>query len=300
MSIAIPSMDDLVRDPWDYETITTADGVNITACFYSLPNYRRHYWRGSVIIVPAIGVPQDYYRAFAVWLAEQGYLAVTFDYRGMGRSLHGSLRKVEADVFTWAELDTAAVIDAISERAPRIPLTWIGHSLGGQILPFVPNRHKVSKIITVGTGSGYWKENAPPLKRRVWLFWYGFAPVLTPLFGYFPGKMLGLVGNLPRGVIEQWRRWSLHPDYLMGVEDKSVKAKFDAVKTPLLSLSFSDDEFMSAENTASLHGFYSNTKRTMRRINPKDVGVKRIGHFGFFRKEMEEPLWERYVLTELA
>ena len=39
-----------------------------------------------MLIVPAMGVDQRYYAAFASWLADQGYFVVTFDYRGMGRS----------------------------------------------------------------------------------------------------------------------------------------------------------------------------------------------------------------------
>ena len=42
--------------------------------------------RGVVLIVPAMGVEQRFYSAFATWLAERGYLAVTFDYVGMGLS----------------------------------------------------------------------------------------------------------------------------------------------------------------------------------------------------------------------
>ena len=39
--------------------------------------------RAGVLIVPAMGVDQRYYAAFASWLAGQGYFAVTFDFRGM-------------------------------------------------------------------------------------------------------------------------------------------------------------------------------------------------------------------------
>jgi predicted alpha/beta hydrolase len=48
---------------------------------------------------------------------------------------------------------------------------------------------------------------------------------------------------------------------------------------------------MSAQNTASLHGFYANAPREMRRIAPADIGVRRIGHFGFFRQQFAEKLW---------
>lgn len=294
MSIAIPSLDDLARDAWADETLTTADGFPIAARFYYPPT---DHWRGAVLIVPAMGVPQRYYHAFARWLAERGHLVATFDYRGMGRSRRGPLRRVEADIFTWAEQDTAAVLTALADRAPRLPLTWIGHSLGGQILPFTPNRQRVSKVITVGSGSGYWKENSPPLKRKVWLLWFGVAPLTLPLFGYFPGNLFGMVGDLPQGVMAQWRRWCLHPEYAVGVEGESVREKFAAVKTPMLSLSFTDDEFMSAENTASLHGFYRGADPVMLRLDPAEEGVKRIGHFGFFKPDMAV-LWERWIDPE--
>lgn len=300
MTTAIPTLEDYVAEPFRAETLHTPDGYPLAARIFEPPATVRGAWRGSVLVVPAMGVPQAYYQPFAAWLANHGYLAVTFDYRGMGLSRHGPLRRVQADVFTWAEQDTATVLDAITARAPGVPLTWIGHSLGGQILPFVPNRTRVAKMITVGTGSGYWKENSPPLKKRVWLLWYGVAPLTLPLFGYFPGSLFNMVGDLPRGVMQQWRRWCLHPEYAVGVEGEPVRARFAAVKTPILSLSFTDDEFMSAANTRSLHAFYTGAPKAMLRIDPRDAGVKRIGHFGFFRRDMADAVWARYVLPQLA
>lgn len=70
--------------------------------------------------------------------------------------------------------------------------------------------------------------------------------------------------------------------------------------TPITAFSFTDDEMMSAANIESIHGFYTGAERTMRRLSPGDVGVARIGHFGFFRAEMREPLWEGSLLRELA
>jgi predicted alpha/beta hydrolase len=143
----------------------------------------------------------------------------------------------------------------------------------------------------VGTGSGYWLQNSPRLRNYVWWLWYFVTPVALPLFGYFPGKALKKVGDLPHGVMAQWRRWCLHRDYLMGEPGTSWRERYAAIRTPILSLSFTDDEFMSAQNTASLHGFYANAPREMRRIAPAELGVKRIGHFGFFRKHFAQTLW---------
>lgn len=165
-------------------------------------------------------------------------------------------------------------------------------------MPFVPGAERASKIVTIATGSGWWRDNAAPLRRKVRLFWFGFVPVLTPLFGYFPGRRLGMVGDLPAGVVKQWRRWCLHPEYAAGVE--RAHDRYAAVTTPMTSLSFTDDEMMSDRNVASIHGFYTGARPRMRRLRPGDVGVRRVGHFGFFRAEMEVPLWEPTLRPELA
>ena len=169
--------------------------------------------RGYLLIVPAMGVEQRFYAPFAAWLAERGYLAITFDYLGMGQSRNGSLRGLEVDVLGWARHDCSAMLAAALAESGSKPLYWIGHSLGGQILPFVEGRERIDRVFSIASGSGYWKENSPRLRNKVWLFWYLVAPLLTPLLGYFPGRRLGMVGDLPRGVIEQWRRWCLHPQY---------------------------------------------------------------------------------------
>jgi len=35
-------------------------------------------------------------------------------------------------------------------------------------------------------------------------------------------------------------------------------------------------------------------------IAPRDVGARRIGHFGFFRTSFEASLWRAHLLPELA
>ncbi len=278
------------------QEIVAADGNAIVARFFA----PREPVKGAVLIVPAMGASQNYYEPFAGWLAAQGFLAATFDYRGTGLSRRGSLRGFDADIVDWARLDCTAMVESLSARARDKPLYWIGHSLGGQILPFVPSRDRVAKMVTVATGSGYWRENSAPLRRIVWWLWYVVAPLSLRFFGYFPGRRLRKVGDLPRGVMEQWRRWCLNPEYAVGAEGDRVRALYASVNAPIVSLSFTDDEYMSARNTESIHGFYVNAPRKMKRIAPKDVGAARIGHFGFFRPAFEASLWRSHLLPELS
>lgn len=255
--------------------------------------------RGYLLIVPAMGVEQRFYAPFAAWLAERGYLAITFDYLGMGQSRNGSLRGLEVDVLGWARHDCSAMLAAALAESGSKPLYWIGHSLGGQILPFVEGRERIERVFSIASGSGYWKENSPRLRNKVWLFWYLVAPLLTPLLGYFPGRRLGMVGDLPRGVIEQWRRWCLHPQYALA-DGEAIRRAFSAVRTPIVSLSFTDDEMMSRRSIESLLGFYREAPKTAWRIAPEEIGARHIGHFGFFRPQFAESLWAGYLLPELG
>jgi len=138
------------------------------------------------------------------------------------------------------------------------------------------------------------------LRLKVWWLWYIAAPLSVRMFGYFPGKRLRKVGDLPRGVMQQWRRWCLDRDYAVGVEGPEVRAQYAALRIPITSLSFADDEFMSLKNTRSLHDCYQSAQRCMKRIAPADVGARRIGHFGFFNSRFQDSLWQAYLLPELG
>jgi len=252
-----------------------------------------HAARAGVLIVPAMGVEQQYYAAFAQWLAARGYFVVTFDYRGMGHSRHAGLRGLEADVLTWAEQDAGAVLAHLRSHLDGRPLLWVGHSLGGQIFGLVPGHEQVRAVATVAAGTGYWKEYVPQLRRIAPLLWFVLVPLTIPLFGYFPGRLLRMIGDVPAGVMRQWRAWCLHPDYLFGVLPSRIREHYATLRLPLLSLSFTDDEYLSQRNIESLHGFYAAAARENRRLSPQDVGVPRVGHFGFFRKRFERTLWPR-------
>ena len=148
------------RHQYLHRLVETADGRRIAARFF----HPEGESKGAVLIVPAMGCGQDYYKSFASWLAAQGFTVATFDYRGTGLSRCGALRGFKADIFDWARLDRAAMISALPQR----PLYWIGHSLGGQILPLVPNHALIKKAVTDATAAGYWRENSPRIRPMAW------------------------------------------------------------------------------------------------------------------------------------
>jgi len=250
--------------------------------------------KAVVLIAGAMGVKQDYYTEFLQWLAGQEYAAMSFDYRSTGESLPAgrSLRGFRADLFDWAR-DIDAAIDALLARHPDAPLFVVGHSLGAQLPGLLRHRDRIGGLVSVAAGSGYWRDNAPQLKRIVLYFWHVLVPVAVAVAGYFPGKRIGKVGDLPRGVVMQWRRWCLHPRYHIGAEGDAVRRQFAGARFPVVALSITDDELMTERGTHVLIDCYENAPRQVQRIAPADVGAQRIGHFGFFRRQFEPTLWRR-------
>lgn len=269
-------------------SLKSADGTLLSARVYETPDTPL----GNVVIGGAMGVRQDYYANFAGWLASQGWRVTTFDYRGSGESAPASLRGFKADLFDWTR-DYEAAIDHAHAALPHAPLYLLGHSLGAQLPGFLRNQEKVSGLLSVAAGSGYWRENAPQLKRMVLYFWYVLVPVATRLFGYFPGRKLRKVGDLPAGVILQWRKWCLNPRYSVGAEGEAARQAYASARFPVLALSITDDELMTLRGTHNLINLYENAPRQIERIAPADLAVRRIGHFGPFRTEHETKLWPR-------
>lgn len=267
--------------------IVAADGTRLAARLYEAGGRTR----GVTLIVAAMAVKQDFYAGLATWLAAKGWDTLTFDLRGIGESAPPTLRGFEADVLTWARQDCAAALAFARARAAGRPLVWIGHSLGGQILAMTPGNESLAAAVTLASGVGYWRENAYPLRRYSWWLWHVLVPVATAVCGYFPGRRLGVLGDLPKGVILQWSRWCRHPEYAVGVEGEPMRELYRRVTLPLLVISFTDDEYMSESNVAVLHGFYVNARRDLRRVAPDGPGVTRIGHFGFFREDRGGRLW---------
>jgi predicted alpha/beta hydrolase len=271
--------------------IQTSDGTLLAASRFMPQTALK-----AVVLLPsAMGVPQSFYTPFAEFLAENGIAVVCFDYRGMGASIPAefrhSLRGFDTSVTQWAEQDYNAALLATKAWQSEVPLIVVGHSLGGQLLGMLPDAHLIDAVITIASGSGYWRENAPQLKRIVWLMWYFVVPLATRLCGYFPGKRLRMVGDLPKGVIYQWARWCKHPAYFVDENGAAMQTGHAAIRRPILSMSFTDDELMSLRNIESMHSFYSNAVIERRHIHPGDVDAKRIGHFGFFRTQFRNSLW---------
>ncbi len=291
-------------EPYQTLTLPTSGGHHISARLFS-PSPRLSEEPPNtpklVILAGAIGVAQVHYAAFAQWLAKQGFAVITFDYAGIGLSLQGPVKECKSSIRDWAEQDCTAVLHFARKQLPESECIWIGHSVGGQVLGMIPDfkAQGIDRIITMASGTGYWLHNAWPTRRVSWLLWYVLVPLTVPFLGYFPGDRLKILCNLPGPVMKQWRKWCFKREYAVAVEGPEVREQFAAITTPITAISFTDDEMMSRTSIDTLHSFFTSAPQQKRYIKPAELGEKRIGHLGWYRKRFQNSVWKELVLPIL-
>lgn len=269
-------------------TLHAADGWPLAATWFEPPGPAR----GTVLVAAALGVPQRFYAPFCRWLAARGLAVMSFDLRGIGASRPASMRSVAVDMLGWARLDFAAAVAHAAGRAGA-PVTVLGHSLGAHHAGMSTEAAQaaIAKLVAVAAGTGYWRDWAPASRRRAPLLLHVAAPLVTPLVGWFPGARLGMVGDLPRGVIAQWSRWCRHPRFAPGVEGAPLVARLAALRCPIHSIGFTDDESMTEACLRQWLAAHPSAPSRLTMLSPAALGVPRIGHLGAFRAPMEPSVW---------
>ncbi|MEM7056583.1 MAG: alpha/beta fold hydrolase [Pseudomonadota bacterium] len=239
----------------------------------------------AVLLNGATGVPQSYYQPFAEWLAvEKGYACLTYDYRDFAASQTVPMRDSDADMVTWGVDDQMAARSFLKEQYPDQPLWIVGHSLGAMLLNFQKHTGNIDRIITVASGMAYWPVHPMPYRLLALTFWYGHAPLLTRLFGYLPGKRMGLGADLPPGVYWQWRRWCTSPDFY-SADIGDALSETDPVEAPTKVVAIADDQMMPPAAVWRLMAAYPDAPKKQLTIWPKKYGIDKIGHIGIFDRK---------------
>jgi predicted alpha/beta hydrolase len=246
--------------------------------------------RATVLIASATAVPRGYYAKFAVYLAERGFAALSFDYRGIGGSRPASLRGFQARMRDWAALDLAAAVDYAAGLHPGRSLLYVGHSFGGQALGLLPNNTRVARALFVAAQIGYWRMFPFPENYRIYLLMGMIGPAIARSFGYMPGRF-GIGNDLPRDVFLEWMSWVMRPRYLFDDLTLDAVKNYPNYRGRLRAIGLADDKWAPPAAVAGLLAGYTGTKPEHLTIEPRDVDATRIGHFGFFRSEFRDRLW---------
>jgi predicted alpha/beta hydrolase len=268
-------------------SITTADGGAIAARLFPAAQAR-----AVVLLHPATAVTQAYYEHFARWLAERGLHVLTYDYRGTGASRGPSLRACTVTMADWMTEDVGAVTRWAAQRFPALPLLAVGHSVGGHAIALSEDSERLRAAVLVASHAGTSRLIRGGLERlRVRFVMRGLTPLLCALFGYMPGRRIGLGEDLPASVMRQWSRWTSRPRYFFDDPTVHAERRMRRQRLPLLVLGFDDDPWANPDAIGMLVAPLVNARVERRQLAPADAGVPAIGHMGFFRKRCAAVLW---------
>jgi len=262
----------------------------------------------AALINSGAGISSRYYDRFAAFLARNGIPTLVYDYRGVGRSRPHSLRGFHASVEEWGSKDCAAALEWLRVRYPGAKRMVIGHSIGGFVTGFVTNGALIDRMLLIGAHTGYWRDYSARARPLMFLLWHVLMPCVATIVGFFPGKRLHLLEDLPRGVALEWAArlrpefwWNLRRDD--GSPDtvriENLLARFATVRAPALAIRFTDDPFATEEATARILGLYPNISAVRLVFDASDGDGRAIGHFGFFDSRFRSTLWQK-VLDSLS
>lgn len=278
-------------------SITCKDGYTLAARFYTADQNTRHSI--PVLICPATGITKQFYHSFASWLSKQGFNVLVFDFRGIGESLHGALKKSRASIVQWGQLDIPAAVDTLLQKTHAEQIYLLGHSAGGQLLGIMPNHAKIAKTIAVSGSTGHVKHLSGRTKILAPLMFKGIFPIARYTLGYGPTNAIGMGENLPKDVAREWAQFCSKPGYVINAIGKTVKEDFHAaVQSPITVLWSSDDEIATEANVKDLLRLYPNAKTEMIELKPAQYGHKGIGHMLMF-KTSHQNLWP-VIAAELS
>lgn len=271
--------------------LTAADGVRLIG----------HWWptaeassSATVVINPATGVHARYYHRYAAYLAANGFSVLTYDYRGIGLSRPEILKGSTFTWRQWGERDFDAALRHALQEDETGRLLVVGHSIGGFLPGYSPAVGRISAMLSVGGQYGYWGDYLPARRLPLFLKWHVAMPAITLALGHFPGKRLGWLEDLPKGVAYGWGLQQGRAE--QGLSQEAAEAMCDRFATatgPILSVTMSDDEFATPKAISRAMRYYRRAPVTKVLLAPEDFGFAKVGHFDLFHARHQDGFWRQ-------
>ena len=242
---------------------------------------------------------KEFYLPFLNHLADHGYLCALWDYRGNGESAPEKLGKCTYTFLEYGTQDMPAVKSYLQNRYPDLPFLFFGHSVGGQQLGFIDDLSGVKGLVGYAISTGYAPHMPLGYRLQSHFFFYMFSPISILLTGCVRAKRFGIMEDLPRNVVREWRAWCSKRNYFFNRKfyGRTVpKGQYDDLPFPVHVFWTTDDPISNRRSIPSLWDNITVPKgKEFTQVTPEEAGVKKMGHFGFFKKRPGKKLWPRAV-----
>ena len=235
------------------------------------------------IVIPAMGVKAKYYESFCSKLNAEEFNVIIADWRGIGDS---SIRASRTSDFGYRNLikDLKEIVQFGQQRFPNSKTTLIGHSLGGQIASLFTSKYpdKVDDLILITACNVYYKgwENQAQVILAGKLF-----PVISRLFGYFPGNKIGFSGREARTVMRDWSSNALTGNYQLTGSSFNYDKALQKLEKKILTFSVQNDKLASLNAIDNLlNKFHDNSNITKFHLTSEKTQIEKLNHFNWAKK----------------
>jgi predicted alpha/beta hydrolase len=236
--------------------------------------------RPVVIINAATSVRCRHYSRFADYLFANGFDVITYDYRGIGESRPASLKGLEASWTDWGAWISRRCSSARSvsfrpaNRCGRPQFRRLrggtgrvraGHSPAG-------DRWRAIRVLARLCAAHRWRMLGK---------WHVVMPLITMIYGYFPGKRLGWLEDTPAGVVRDWCTPTARYERRPSGQDLHVR-NFAAVTAKALAISVSDDPTARSRPSNACSATSPTPATPTCALRPKTSAKKKLGISPFF------------------
>lgn len=260
--------------------IRVADGAQIKATWFAGKDAR-----ASLIFFPAMGVEAAFYHRFCNSIAAAGFNVLPVDLRGHGQHSVKAGRNNRFGFKEMLECDWAAAVKTAKGLAPELPVILGGHSLGGQLCALYASMQPqmVKGLLLIATPSVYFRGWRFPANLKI-LGLTQLAWGISEVVGYFPGDLLGFAGRESAGVMRDWARNARTGGYQPERMTQDFATQLSRLNCPVLSASFTDDEFCPDRAAINLLQKLPNAQVTHLHLSPESLGVESVGHFAWAKQ----------------
>lgn len=247
-------------------------------------------------------MPARRYRRFARFLSDSGIPVLTYDYRGIGLSRPARLRGFVAGIEDWIEYDSASAIGWLRERFPGSEILGIAHSIGALALGGAPNAAAQDRLVLIAPHTAYVGDYRLLYRLPMALTWHGLMPMLTSIFGYFPGSRLRLGDDLPARFAMQWAG-RLSPTFRLPRAGRrrdrmaNLLGNCAQLERPALLVRITDDAFATPAGARRLLSYLPRLSTRHIDFSPAHANTDRLGHFGFFGPRGGPALWPKFMAS---
>lgn len=258
--------------------LTMASGYALPVTWYAAESPR-----ATLVLMAALGVAARFYQPLAKALSEAGCHVALVEQRGHGDSAVRPSRQQDFGFRQAIEEEIPALLDALEQWAPGLPVLLMGHSLGGHYAAISAGRfpERIAGVVLCACASPWIGAFRGRIHWQIRLL-CALIPLFNTMLGYYPGDRIGFGGREARTLMADWRDLALSNRYRARGSNEDFDQGIATYRGPLLSIRLADDAFGPESGMAAVTDKFTGATLSKVVISAAELG-DRADHFRWAR-----------------